>query len=68
MYTMDFLSEINNLILSYLILSYLIEYYNIQAIHANNVSLHYLLYWQQVAYHVFGYPFTIALFLYLTVI
>ena len=26
MYTMDFLSEINNLILSYLILSYLIMY------------------------------------------
>ena len=45
-----------------------IKYYNIQAIHTNNVSLHYLLYWQQAAYHLFGYPFTIALFLNLTVI
>ena len=42
-----------------------IKYYNTQAIHANNVlvSLHYLLYWQQVAYHFFYYQFTIVLFL-----
>ena len=36
--------------------------YNCMRKHANNVSLHYFLYWQQVSYHVFGYPFTIALF------
>ena len=31
-------------------------------------NLHYLLNWQQAEYHLFGYSFTIALFLYLTVI